>query len=212
IDRTRLEVAHIFRCYGTDYRQKHGASMSMAQRRVMTAIEVCRTAVLGGHLEQCDQCGHQRNAHNHCANRHCPKCQSLARAQWLEDRQSELLDTQYFHMIFTVPEQIATIAYQNKRELYGILFKAAAETLRIIAGDPKHLGAEIGFFAVLHTWGQTLLHHPHLHCVVAGGGLSADNGRWITCRPNFFCPSACSLVSSVGCSLPVWRKPSTPKS
>src|ERR1700747_1404365 len=188
IDRTRLEVAHIFRCYGTDYRQKHGASMSMAQRRVMTAIEVCRTAVLGGHLEQCDQCGHQRNAYNSCVNRHCPKCQSLARAQWLEDRQSELLNTQYFHVVFTLPEQIATIAYQNKRELYGILFKAAAETLRIIAGDPKHLGAEIGFFAVLHTWGQNLLHHPHLHCVVTGGGLSADGSRWISCRDGFFLP------------------------
>ena len=188
MDRPRLEVADIFRCYGTDYRQKHGASMSMAQRRVMTAIEVCRTAVLGGHLEQCDQCGHQRNAYNSCVNRHCPKCQSLARAQWLEDRQSELLDTQYFHMIFTVPEQIATIAYQNKRELYGILFKAAAETLRIIAGDPKHLGAEIGFFAVLHTWGQNLLHHPHLHCVVGGGGLSAGGTEWISCRDGFFLP------------------------
>ena len=188
MDRPRLEVADIFRCYGTDYRQKHGASMSMAQRRVMTAIEVCRTAVLGGHLEQCDQCGHQRNAYNSCANRHCPKCQSLARAQWLEDRQSELLDTQYFHLIFTVPEQIATIAYQNKRELYGILFKAAAETLRIIAGDPKHLGAEIGFFAVLHTWGQNLLHHPHLHCVVGGGGLSAGGTEWISCRDGFFLP------------------------
>jgi Transposase zinc-binding domain/Putative transposase len=118
MDRPRLEVADVFRCYGTDYRLRHGASMSMAQRRVMTAIEVCRTAVLGGHLEQCDHCGHQRNAYNSCSDRHCPKCQPFARAQWLEDRQSELLDTQYFHMVFTVPEQIATIAYQNKRELY----------------------------------------------------------------------------------------------
>jgi putative transposase/transposase-like zinc-binding protein len=177
MDRPRLEVADVFRCYGTDYRQKHGASMSMAQRRVMTAIEVCRTAVLGGHLEQCDHCGHQRNA-----------CQSFARAQWLEDRQSELLDTQYFHVVFTVPEQIATIAYQNKRELYGILFRTAAETLRTIAADPKHLGAEIGFFAVLHTWGQNLLHHPHLHCVVTGGGLSADGNQWISCRAGFFLP------------------------
>ena len=192
MDRPRLEVADVFRCYGTDYRQKHGASMSMAQRRVMTAIEVCRTAVLGGHLEQCDQCGHQRNAYNSCSNRHCPKCQSLARAQWLEDRQSELLDTQYFHLVFTVPEQIATIAYQNKRELYGILFRAAAETLLTIVADPKHLGAKIGFFAVLHTWGQTqgqtLLHHPHLHCVVTGGGLSADGTEWISCRDGFFLP------------------------
>jgi len=158
----------------------------MAQRRVMTAIEVCRTAVLGGHLEQCDHCGHQRNAYNSCANRHCPKCQSLARAQWLEDRQSELLDTQYFHVVFTLPEQIAAIAYQNKRELYGMLFRAAAETLRTIAADPKHLGAEIGFFAVLHTWGSNLVHHPHLHCVVAGGGLCADGSQWICCRDGFF--------------------------
>jgi hypothetical protein len=160
----------------------------MAQRRVMTAIEVCRTAVLGGHLEQCDHCGHQRNAYNSCGDRHCPKCQSLARAQWLEARQSELLDTQYFHVVFTLPEQIAAIAYQNKRELYGILFKATAQTLLTIAADPKHLGAEIGFFAVLHTWGQNLLHHPHLHCVVTGGGLSADGSQWISCRTGFFLP------------------------
>jgi hypothetical protein len=188
MDRPRFEVADVFRCYGADYRLHNGASMSNAQHRVMTAIEVCRTAFLGGHLEQCDQCGHQRNAYNSCANRHCPKCQSLARAQWLEDRQSELLDTQYFHVVFTLPQQIATIAYQNKRELYGILFRATAQTLRTIAADPKHLGAEIGFFAVLHTWGQNLLHHPHLHCVVTGGGLSADSSQWISCRAGFFLP------------------------
>ena len=188
MDRPRLEVADVFRCYGADYRLHNGASMSNAQHRVMTAIEVCRTAFLGGHLEQCDQCGHQRNAYNSCANRHCPKCQSLARAQWLEDRQSELLNTQYFHVVFTLPQQIATSAYQNKRELYGILFRATAETLRTIAADPKHLGAEIGFFAVLHTWGQNLLHHPHLHCVVTGGGLSADGNQWISCRAGFFLP------------------------
>jgi hypothetical protein len=188
MDRPRFEVADVFRCYGADYRLHNGASMSNAQHRVMTAIEVCRTAFLGGHLEQCDQCGHQRNAYNSCANRHCPKCQSLARAQWLEDRQSELLNTQYFHVVFTLPQQIATIAYQNKRELYGILFRTTAETLLTIAADPKHLGAEIGFFAVLHTWGQNLLHHPHLHCVVTGGGLSADGSQWISCRAGFFLP------------------------
>jgi Putative transposase/Transposase zinc-binding domain len=188
MDRPRFEVADVFRCYGTDYRQEHGASMSNAQHRVMTAIEVCRTAVLGGHLEQCDQCGHQRNAYNSCGNRHCPKCQSLARAQWLQDRQAELLNTEYFHVVFTLPELIATIAYQNKKELYGILFHAAAETLRIIAADPKHLGAEIGFFAVLHSWGSNLLHHPHLHCVVSGGGLSPDGTQWISCRAGFFLP------------------------
>jgi hypothetical protein len=186
--RPKLEVADVFRRYGEAYRQQHGASLSTAQRRVMTAIELCRTAALGGHLEQCDQCGHERNAYNSCANRHCPKCQSLARAEWLEKRQSELLDTQYFHVVFTVPEQIAAIAYQNKKQVYDILFRATAETLRIIAADPKHLGAEIGFFAVLHTWGQNLLHHPHLHCVVAGGGLSPDGTRWISCRAGFFLP------------------------
>ena len=188
MDRPRLEVADVFRRYGAAYRQQHGASLSMAQRRVMTAIEVCRTAVLGGHLEQCDYCGHQRNAYNSCGDRHCPKCQSLARAQWLQDRQTELLNTQYFHVVFTLPQQIAAIAYQNKRELYGILFKATAETLLTIAADPKHLGAEIGFFAVLHTWGQNLLHHPHLHCVVPGGGLSPDKSQWISCQVGFFLP------------------------
>ena len=165
---------------------QNGASMSNGQHRVMTAIEVCRTAALGGQLEQCDQCGHQRNAFYPCGNRHCPKCQSLARAQWLQDRQAELLNTEYFHLVFTVPEQIAAISYQNKRALYGILFRAAAETLRTIAADSKHLGAEIGFFAVLHTWGSNLLHHPHLHCVVTGGGLSADGTEWISCRGGFF--------------------------
>jgi hypothetical protein len=188
MDRPKFEVADVFRRYGDAYRQQNGASMSVAQHRVMTAIEVCRTAVLGGHLEQCDQCGHERNAYNSCANRHCPKCQSLARAEWLEDRRSELLNTQYFHVVFTLPEQIAPIAYQNKKVVYGILFRAAADTLRTIAADPKHLGAEIGFFAVLHTWGSNLLHHPHLHCVVPGGGLSPDGTRWIACKPGFFLP------------------------
>ena len=188
MDRPKLEVADVFRRYGTDYRQQHGASMSDAQRRVMHAIEVCRTAVLGGHLERCDQCGHERNAYNSCADRHCPKCQSLARAEWLENRRSELLNTQYFHVVFTLPEQIAPIAYQNKKVVYGILFRATAETLRTIAADPKHLGAEIGFFAVLHSWGSNLLHHPHLHCVVAGGGISPDGTQWISCRPGFFLP------------------------
>jgi len=188
MERPKLEVADVLRRYGQAYRQQHGASLSSAQRRVMTAIEVCRTAALGGHVEQCDQCGHQRICYNSCRNRHCPKCQSLARAEWIEDRQSELLDTQYFHVVFTVPEPIAAVALQNQRVVYGILFRAAAETLRTIAADPQHLGAEIGFFAVLHTWGQNLHHHPHLHCVVSGGGLSPDGSRWISCRPGFFLP------------------------
>jgi len=181
------EVADVFRRYGDAYRQQHGATLSTAQHRVMTAIELCRTAALGGHLEQCDACGHQRIAYNSCRNRHCPKCQSLAQAAWLERRCSELLNTTYFHVVFTVPEPVAAIAYHNKVVVYDILFRAAAETLRTIAADPKHLGAEIGFFAVLHTWGQQLLYHPHLHCVVPGGGLSPDGSRWVSCRrPRFF--------------------------
>jgi hypothetical protein len=188
LDRPQLEVADVFRRYGAAYRESHGASMSIAQRRVMSAIEVCRTAALGGHVEECAECGHQRIAYNSCANRHCPKCQSLARAQWLDDRRSELLDTGYFHVVFTVPEQIAAIAYQNKKEVYNILFRTAAETLCTIAADPQHLGAEIGFFSVLHTWGSNLNHHPHLHCVVPGGGISPDGRRWISCRPRFFLP------------------------
>ena len=188
MDRPKLEVAEVFRRYGDAYRQAHGASLCPAQRRVMSAIECCRTAALGGHLEQCDQCGHQRNAYNSCGDRHRPKCQSLARAHWIGARQAELLNTEYFHVVFTVPDQIAAIAYQNKRELYGILFQAAAETLRTIAADPQHLGAEIGFFAVLHTWGSNLLHHPHLHCVVPGGGLSPDGTAWISCQAGFFLP------------------------
>ena len=186
MDRPKLEVADIYRRYGEVHRQKYGASLSTAQRRVMTAIEVCRTAVLGGQIEQCDQCGHQRICYRSCRNRHCPKCQSLARAEWIQRRQAELLNCEYFHVVFTVPEEIAAIAYQNKEVVYGILFRATAETLRIIAADPKHLGAEIGFFAVLHTWGSNLLHHPHLHCVVPGGGISPDGTRWISCKPHFF--------------------------
>jgi hypothetical protein len=156
--------------------------------KVLSAIERCRTAALGGHVEQCDACGHQRVAFNSCRNRHCPKCQSLTRAQWLEDRQAELLPVEYFHVVFTVPQEIAAIAYQNKAVVYDILFHATAGTLRTIAADRRHLGAEIGFIAILHTWGQNLLHHPHLHCVVPGGGVAPDGQRWIACRPGFFLP------------------------
>jgi len=154
----------------------------------MTAIEVCRTAALGGHLERCDDCGYERNAFNSCRDRHCPKCQSLARARWIEDRKAELLEVPYFHVVFTVPEEIAAIALQNKAVVYSILFGTTAETLKTIAADPKHLGAEIGFFAVLHSWGQNLQFHPHLHCVVPGGGPSLRGDRWVSCRPNFFLP------------------------
>jgi hypothetical protein len=185
---TGLEVADIFRQVGPAYRQDHADAISGGQRRVMRAIERCRTAALGGHVEQCDACGHQRVAFNSCRDRHCPKCQSLVRAQWLEDRQAELLPVEYFHVVFTVPQEIAAIAYQNKAVVYDILFHATAETLRTIAADRRHLGAEIGFIAILHTWGQNLLHHPHLHCVVPGGGVTPDGQRWIACRPGFFLP------------------------
>ena len=186
MDRATPTVADVFRRYGDTYRDHTGPSLSMAHRRVMTAIESCRTVALGGHVEQCDRCGHTRVWYNSCRNRHCPTCQSLARAAWIEDRTADLLDTEYFHVVFTVPQAIAEIAAQNKAVVYGILFRATAETLRTIAADPRHLGAEIGFFAVLHTWGQTLMHHPHLHCVVPGGRLSPDGTRWIACRPGFF--------------------------
>ncbi len=182
--RPRLEVADIFRQHGYDFRLTH--PLSPEQRRVMRAIERCRTAALGGHVEQCDTCGHQRISYNSCRNRHCPKCQSLAKARWLEARLADLLPVEYFHVVFTLPEQLASVALQNQRVVYNLLFSAAAETLRTIAADPRHLGAEIGFLAVLHTWGQTLRHHPHLHCVVPGGGLSVDGERWVSCRKGYF--------------------------
>ena len=188
--RSGPEVADIFRRYGAAWREQHWASLSTERRAAMTAIERCRTSALGGHVEQCDRCGEQRIAYNSCRSRSCPKCQWLARAEWIEARREELLDTQYFHVVFTVPDEIAAIAFQNASTVYKILFHAAAETLRTIAADPRHLGAEIGFFAVLHTWGQTLSYHPHLHCVVPGGGLSPDGSRWISCRPGFFLPIA----------------------
>ena len=162
--------------------------LSSEQRRVMGAIEACRTASLGGHREQCDSCGHQRIAYNSCRNRHCPKCQSLERERWLKAREADLLPVEYFHVVFTLPDQIARVALMNKRVVYRILFEATWETLRRIAADPKHLGAEIGVLAILHTWGQTLTHHPHLHCVVPGGGLSKDGSQWISCRRGFFLP------------------------
>jgi hypothetical protein len=184
--RPRLEVAGVFRQFGAAYRETH--ALTGAQQRVMRAIERCRTAALGGHLERCDTCGHERPAYNSCANRHCPKCRALAKAAWLDARRAELLTTEYFHVVFTVPEAIAAIALQNKARVYAILFRATAETLRTIGADPRHLGAKLGFLAVLHTWGQTLLHHPHIHCVVPGGGLAPDGRAWINCRPGFFLP------------------------
>ena len=188
MDRSTLDVADVFRQYGDTYRAEAEGSLSTAARRVMSAIEACRTAALGGHVEQSDRCGHKRVWYNSCRNRHCPTCQSLARAAWIDARRADLLPVDYFHVVFTVPPAVATIAYQNKAVVYGLLFRAAAETLRTIAADPRHLGAQIGFFAVLHTWGQTLVHHPHLHCVVPGGGLSPDGTQWIASRPGFFLP------------------------
>jgi len=184
--RPPLEVADIFRQYGYDFRLTH--SLSPEQRRVMRAIERCRTASLGGHVEQCDACGQQRIAYNSCRNRHCPKCQSLAKARWLQARLADLLPVEYFQVVFTLPEQLASVALQNKRVVYNLLFAAASETLRTIAADPRHLGADVGFLAVLHTWDQTLRHHPHLHCVVPGGGLSVDGEGWRSCRRGFFLP------------------------
>jgi len=186
MSRPTLEVADIFNRYGNEYRQTHGTTMPQEQWQVMNAIERCRTTALGGHVEQCHQCQHQRNAYNSCRNRHCPKCQQLQQAQWVDERQAALLPVEYFHVVFTLPKPVAAIALQNKRVLYNLLFRATAETLRTIAADPKHLGAEIGFIGVLHTWGQNLSHHPHLHCIVPGGGLSQDHEQWVSCRPGFF--------------------------
>jgi hypothetical protein len=186
--RPGLEVADIVRAHGAEFRQAHAGSLSARQKRVLRSIELCRTAALGGHMERCDQCGHERNAYNSCADRHCPKCQSLGRAKWLEKRQAELLPCEYFHVVFTLPEPLAKLSLQNKRQMYNLLFQATAETLQTIAADPKHLGAQIGFFCILHTWGQTLTAHPHLHCVVPGGGISLDGRQWIACRPGFFLP------------------------
>jgi hypothetical protein len=184
-----LEVAEIFRQCGPQFRQTHADGLSRAQRRAMSAIELCRTVALGGHVEQCDACAHQRITYNSCRHRACPKCQSLARAQWLEHRQAELLpEVEYFHVVFTLPEPIAELAYQNRKVLYDLLFRTSAETLRTIAADPRHLGAEIGFITLLHTWGQNLQHHPHVHCVVPGGGIAPGGEHWIACRPGFFLP------------------------
>lgn len=183
-----LEVADVLRRHGEAYRRAHAGHLGRVERRVMSAIELCRTAALGGHTEACADCGLVRCAYNSCRNRHCPKCQGAARAEWLAARQAELLPVEYFHVVFTMPAPAAEIAFQNKAAVYALLFRAAAETLRTIAADPKRLGADIGLVAVLHTWGQALLHHPHLHCVVPGGGPSPDSSRWVACRPGFFLP------------------------
>ena len=184
VSRPSLELADIFRRHGESYRNNN--ALSLEQLKPMRAIEICRTAALGGHVERCGHCAHQRISYNSCRNRHCPKCQTLAREQWLERRKAELLPTTYYHLVFTLPPAIAQMALQNKKAIYNILFNASAQALLTIARDPKHLGANIGFFSILHTWGQNLLHHPHVHCVVTGGGIGQDSQRWVSCRNNFF--------------------------
>jgi len=183
-----IEVADIFRRYGPAWRSTHKGHISLDQLKVMSAIERCRSADLGGHVLLCENCHHKQIAYNSCRNRHCPKCQASAAKRWLEARRQDLLPVDYYHVVFTLPAAIADMAYQNKAKIYHILFKAAAETLLTIAADPKHLGAHIGVTMVLHTWGSALMHHPHVHCVVPGGGISIDGQQWIACNPGFFLP------------------------
>jgi hypothetical protein len=188
VRRPRLEVADILHRHGAAWRRANAGHISLGQLKVMAAIEHCRSAALGGHVERCQDCGHSRIAYNSCRNRHCPKCQGAAARDWLAAREVDLLPIGYFHLVFTLPAEIATIAYQNKTVVYDLLFRATAETLLTIGADPKHLGARIGFTAVLHTWGSAMTHHPHLHIIVAGGGISLDGRRWVPCRPGFLLP------------------------
>jgi hypothetical protein len=190
VARPKLEVADIFRRHGPAWRNANAGHVSLGQLKVMSAIESCRTAALGGHVARCENetCGHTQIAYNSCRNRHCPKCQGAAAREWLDAREAELLPVPYFHVVFSLPAQIADIAYHNKAAIYDILFKASAETLIAIAADPKHLGARIGVLSVLHTWGSALTHHPHVHMIVPGGGISLDGTRWVACRPGFFLP------------------------
>ena len=185
--RPPLEVADVFAAYAEDFFKSFGDDESSARRRVARDIIACRTAALGGHIDRCDRCDYEKISYNSCRNRHCPKCQGAARAKWLEGRAADLLPVEYFHVVFTVPAEIAGVALQNKKVMYDILLRTSAETLKEIAADPKHLGARIGGLCVLHTWGQRLMHHPHAHYVVPGGGLSPE-GDWVSCRPGFFLP------------------------
>jgi Putative transposase/Transposase zinc-binding domain len=189
MSRPALEVADIFRDHGAVWRRANAGHVSLDQLKVMSAIERCRTVALGGHVARCEGCAHTVIAYNSCRNRHCPKCQGVAAREWLREREAELLPAGYFHLVFTLPSPIADIAYQNKAVLYDLLFKAAAETTITIADDPKHLGARIGITAVLHTWGSAMTHHPHVHMIVPGGGISADGSRWVSCRSRFFLPA-----------------------
>jgi hypothetical protein len=190
LPRPALEVADIFRDYGPAWRQANAGHVSRDQLKVMTAIERCRTAALGGHVARCENaaCGYTAISYNSCRNRHCPKCQGAAAREWLAEREAELLPVPYFHVVFTLPASIARIAYQNKAVVYDLLFKASAETLLTIAADPKHLGAQIAITSVLHTWGSTMTHHPHVHMIVPGGGISLDGKRWVSCSPSYLLP------------------------
>ncbi|MFL5334660.1 MAG: IS91 family transposase [Geminicoccaceae bacterium] len=188
MDRPALEVADIFRDHGAAWPTANAGHVTLGQLKDMSAIERCRTAALGGHVARCQDCSHTTIAYNSCRNRHCPKCQGAAAREWLAERAAELLPVPYFHLVFTLPAAVADIAYQNKAVIYDVLFKASAETLITIAGDAKHLGARIGITSVLHTWGSAMTHHPHVHMIVPGGGLSPDGRSWIPCRPNFFLP------------------------
>jgi hypothetical protein len=188
VQRPALELGDVLRRHGGAYLDGRGAHLGRSERRVMGAVAACRTAALGGHVEQCDACGAVRISYNSCRDRHCPKCQGSAQQEWLEARKAELLPVPYFHVVFTLPPAAAEIAFHNKELVYGLLMRCAAQTLATIAADPKHLGARIGLIAVLHTWGQTLTHHPHVHCIVPGGGPSLDDERWVACKPCFFLP------------------------
>jgi len=188
MSRPPLEVADLIRAAGTTFYQRSRKWFTWLHLKILTAIVCCRTSTLGGHIDECSRCGHRAISFNSCRNRHCPKCQANARDRWLDARRRELLPTRYVHVVFTLPSQLAPLALQNKSEIYGLLFRASAETLLAVARDPRHLGAEIGFFTVLHTWNQKLLHHPHVHCIVPAGGLSPDHTRWIATPPEFFLP------------------------
>ena len=183
-----LEVADIFRTHGAQWRQSQAGHLSLGQLKVMSAIEICRSSALGGHVLYCESCQQSEIAYNSCRNRHCPKCQASAAHRWLEARQADLLPVEYYHVVFTLPEKVRDLAYQNKSVIYSILFTSVAQTLLTIAGDPKHLGAKIGATLVLHTWGSAMIHHPHIHGIVPGGGLSVDGEQWISCKPGFFLP------------------------
>lgn len=186
--RASLEVADVFRTAGPAYRATHAGHLSLHQLRIMSAVEQCRTAAMGGHVEACTGCGHWRIAYNSCRNRHCPKCQGAAARAWLAEREADLLPVGYFHVVFTLPAEIGAVVFHNKALLYDLLFKAASETMLTIAADPKHLGARIGITAVLHTWGSALTHHPHIHMIVPGGGISPHGERWVSARPAFLLP------------------------